>query len=58
MTNTTQIKNINDMIADMLRNKKIYAIETELFIRGRKLNTYFVSQVSGNLIMLYRKLFN
>ena len=28
----------NDMIADMIKNKKINPIVTELFIRGRKLN--------------------
>ena len=30
----------DDMIADMLRNKKIYPIVTVLFIRGRKLNIF------------------
>ena len=29
---------LNDMIADILSNKKLYHIVTELFIRGRKLN--------------------
>ena len=28
----------NEMIADMLSNKKLNPIVTELFIRGRKLN--------------------
>ena len=32
----------DDIIADMLSNKKINAIVTELFIKGRKLNTSFV----------------
>ena len=32
-----------DMIADMLSNKKINSIVTELFIRGRKLNISLVS---------------
>ena len=32
----------DDMIADMLRNKKRTTIVTELFIRGRKLNIYLV----------------
>ena len=32
----------DDMIADMLSNKKINPIVTELFIRGRKLNIYLV----------------
>ena len=31
-------KNIDDMIADMLSNKELNPIVTELFIRGRKLN--------------------
>ena len=32
----------NDMIADLINNKKLNSIETELFIRGRKLNIYLV----------------
>ena len=32
----------DDMIADMIRNKKLNSILTELFIRGRKLNIYLV----------------
>ena len=32
----------DDMIADMLSNKKLNPIVTELFIRGRKLNIYLV----------------
>ena len=31
-----------DMIADMISNKKLDSIVTELFIRGRKLNTSLV----------------
>ena len=30
------------MIADMINNKKLNSIVTELFIRGRKLNIFFV----------------
>ena len=30
------------MIADMLSNKKFISVATELFIRGRKLNIFFV----------------
>ena len=41
----------DDMIADMLSNKKSNLIVTELFIRGRKLNIYLVFIVS---IVLYR----
>ena len=32
----------DDMIADMLCNEKLNSIVTELFIRSRKLNIYFV----------------
>ena len=32
----------DDMNADMFSNKKLNPIGTELFIRGRKLNIYFV----------------
>ena len=31
----------DDMIADMIHNKKLNSIVTELFIRGRKLNISF-----------------
>ena len=36
----------DDMIADMICNKKLNAIVTELFIRGRKLDIYlaFITQ--------------
>ena len=48
LKNTIQIKKrkilivFDDMIADVLSNKKLYAIVTELFIRGRDLNISFV----------------
>ena len=32
----------DDVIADMINNKKINPIATELFIRRRKLNIYFI----------------
>ena len=32
----------DDMIADMINNKKINSIVTELFIRGKKLNIYLI----------------
>ena len=32
----------DDMIADMINNKKLNSIVTELFIRGRKLTMYIV----------------
>ena len=33
---------LDDMVADMLSNKKLNPIVTELFIRGRKLNISLV----------------
>ena len=44
----------DDMIADMLSNKKLNSIETELFIRGRKLNISLF--LSRNLILLFQKI--
>ena len=32
----------DDMIADMINNKKLNSAVTELFIRGRKLNIYLI----------------
>ena len=32
----------DDMIADMINNKKLNPVVTELFVRGRKLNIYIV----------------
>ena len=32
----------DDMIAGMIHNKKLTSVVTELFIRGRKLNTFLV----------------
>ena len=32
----------DDMIADIVSNKKLQHIVTELFVRGKKLNIYFV----------------
>ena len=32
----------DDMIADMIHNKKLDSVVTELFIRGRKLNKFLV----------------
>ena len=32
----------DDMIADMIQNKKLNSIVTELFIRGRKLNVSLI----------------
>ena len=33
---------VDNMIADMINNKKVNLVVTELFIRGRKLNIYIV----------------
>ena len=43
----------DDMIADMLSNKKLDPIVTELFITERKLNILFLSH---NLILLFQKI--
>ena len=32
----------DDMIADMINNKKLNSVVTELFLRGRKPNIYLV----------------
>ena len=32
------------MVSDMLSNKKLYPIVTELFIRGRKLTSVFITE--------------
>ena len=42
LMNTIRVKVFDDMIADMINNKKLNSIVTELFIRGRKLNISFV----------------
>ena len=36
------LKVFDDMIADMIHNKKLNSVVTELFIRGRKLNISLV----------------
>ena len=46
---------IIDMIADMLSNKKLNPVVTELFIRGKKSNISFV--FLRNLISLFQKNF-
>ena len=45
----------DDMIADMLSNKKLNPIVIELFITERKLNILFLSH---NLILLFQKVLN
>ena len=44
----------DDMIADMLSNKKLNLIVTELFIRGKKLNISLI--LLHNLILLCQKI--
>ena len=44
----------DDIIADMLSNKKLNPILTELFSRGRKLNVLLL--LSHNLISLFQKI--
>ena len=44
----------DDMIADMLSNKKLNSIVTELFIRGRKLKIFYV--FSCTHILKYQKM--
>ena len=44
----------DDMIAEMLTNKKHNPIVTELFIRGRKLNISIVSMTQS--ILLFQKI--
>ena len=51
------------MIADMLSNKKVNPVATDLFIRGRKLKisfifiTQFYYAVPKNIRVLYRLLY-
>ena len=45
---------LDDMISDMINNKKLDSIVTELFIRGRKLSiTLFLSR---NHILRFKKM--
>ena len=47
----------DDMIVDMLSNKKNYPLLTALFIRGRKLNISLFFLLH-NLILLYQNIFD
>ena len=57
--NTIQIKTkkilivFDDIIADMVSNKKVNPVVTELFIRGRKINISL--DLSHKLISLFQK---
>ena len=42
----------DDAIADMLSNKKLNPVVTELFIRGRKLNITFVFIIESYFAVL------
>ena len=44
----------DDMIADMIHNKKLNSIVTELFIRGRKLNISLA--LLSNHILKFQKM--
>ena len=57
LKNTTHKKRkilivFDDLVADMLKNKKLDPIITELFIRGRQLNIFFLLH---NIILLLKK---
>ena len=57
LKNTTRKKRkilivFDDLVADMLNNKKLDPIITELFIRGRQLNIFFLLH---NIILLLKK---
>ena len=45
-----------NIIADMLSNKKLNPVVTELFVRGRKLNIFLVLLLSRSLISLFPKI--
>ena len=45
-----------NIIADMLSNKKLNPVVTELFVRGRKLNIFLVLLLSRSLISLFSKI--
>ena len=47
----------DDIIADMLSNKRLNPIVTELFIRGRKLNICLVF-ILHDLILVFQKISN
>ena len=62
LKNKTQLKKckilivLDDMIADMLSNKKLNPIVTELFISDRKLK--FLLLLLHNFILFYQKILN
>ena len=41
----------DDMVCDMLSNKKVNLIVTELFIRGRKINIFLVFITQSNFVV-------
>ena len=46
----------DDMTGDMLNNKNLNTIVTELFIRERKLNISFLLLLLHNLILLFQEM--
>ena len=46
----------DDMTGDMLNNKNLNPIVTELFIRERKLNISFLLLLLHNLILLFQEM--
>ena len=42
----------DDMIADVVNNKKLNSVVTELFIRGRKLNIFLVFVMQSHFKVL------
>ena len=46
----------DDMIADMISNKKLNPVVTELFIRGRKLNISIVFRILNRILKCQKML--
>ena len=46
----------NDMIADMIINKKLNPVVTELFVRGRKLNISIVFRILNRILKCQKML--
>ena len=47
---------LDDMIADMISNKKLNPVVTELFIRGRKLNISIVFRILNRILKCQKML--
>ena len=46
----------DDMIADIINNKKLNPVVTELFIRGRKLNIFELSLLLNHILKCQKML--